>query len=268
MDRDELLTLLKRVETAQLPPQEAVEALVNSGTIDLGHSLLDGRRALRTGVPEVVYAEGKTQADFLGLMRASIEKFGRVLATRLKEEHFEVLESELPEVSVHRVAKIALFDPCTSSRGTLGSLAVVAAGTSDRPLLEETSLCAEYFRLSVEKFIDVGVAGLPRLLDRLEAIRAHDVIVVIAGMEGALPSVLAGLVEAPIVAVPSSVGYGANFGGITALLGMLVSCSPGVSVVNIDNGFGAALSAYKMVRHLKADTQAVEFLKECNSPYS
>lgn len=216
--------------------------------LELGHSLLDADREQRSGVEEVVFAEHKAAGQLCDIVRALLERKGRVLVTRLRDEHLVALESAGVPLTYYPEAKAAVGGVAHEPLGL--RLAVVTGGTSDHRVAEEAAITAEYFGITVTRAYDVGVAGLPRLLDRVPQLAGHDFIVAVAGMEGALPTVLAGLVAVPIVAVPTSVGYGVGLGGISALLSMLASCSPGVSVVNIDNGFGAAIVAVKSLRQL------------------
>jgi NCAIR mutase (PurE)-related protein len=211
-------------------------------TADLGYARVDVDRAARTGDPEVVYGEGKTPEQVVGILRALHERHPdrAVLATRLSAEARAQVIAELPEAVVHDEARAVTLGPVPTARGLV---AVISAGTSDAPVAAEAALTATVHGAGVTRIEDVGVAGLHRLLSEHNRLRAARVLIVVAGMEGALPSVVAGLVCAPVVAVPTSVGYGASFGGIAALLGMLNSCANGVSVVNIDNGFGAACVA-------------------------
>ena len=228
--------------------------------VELGHSLLDADREQRCGVEEVVFAEHKAAGQLCEIVAALLERRGRVLVTRLRDEHREALEAaELP-LTFYPEAKAAVAGVGHTPLGL--RLAVVTGGTSDHRVAEEAAVTAEYFGISVTRAYDVGVAGLPRLLGRLPGLAEQDFIIAVAGMEGALPTVLAGLVAVPIVAVPTSVGYGVGLGGISALLSMLASCSPGVSVVNIDNGFGAAVVAVKSLRQLakRPDRATIERL--------
>ncbi|HET9828276.1 MAG TPA: nickel pincer cofactor biosynthesis protein LarB [Nocardioidaceae bacterium] len=213
-----------------------------------GYARLDTGRASRTGDPEVVYGAGKTPqqvVEILGtLHRAHPDR--AVLATRLAEDALETVVGILPDAVVDTVARAATLGPLPAARGTV---VVVSAGTSDAPVAAEAALTARVHGTAVSVVTDVGVAGLHRLLAVRDELAAADCLVVVAGMEGALPSVVGGLVGVPIVAVPTSVGYGSSFGGLAALLGMLNSCAPGVTVVNIDNGFGAGLFAARVARN-------------------
>jgi NCAIR mutase (PurE)-related protein len=221
-------------------------------TADLGYARVDLDRARRTGDPEVVYGEGKTPDQVVGILRTLHERHPdrAVLATRLSAETLDVVGEELPDAHLDRVARAATLGPIPTARGLV---AVISAGTSDAPVAAEAALTAAVHGAGVERIEDVGVAGLHRLLEARERFAEADCLVVVAGMEGALPSVVGGLVGVPLVAVPTSVGYGASFGGVAALLAMLNSCAPGVSVVNIDNGYGAGVFAARVARNAHRD---------------
>jgi pyridinium-3,5-biscarboxylic acid mononucleotide synthase len=221
-------------------------------TADLGYARVDVDRAARTGDPEVVYGEGKTPEQVVGILRTLHDRHPdrAVLATRLSAEAIDVVRAELPEARIDEVAHAATWGPIPQARGLV---AVISAGTSDARVAAEAALTAAVHGAGVERITDVGVAGLHRLLEARERFAGADCLVVVAGMEGALPSVVGGLVGVPLVAVPTSVGYGASFGGLAALLGMLNSCAPGVSVVNIDNGFGAGVFAARVARNASRD---------------
>ena len=214
---------------------------------DLGFARVDVDRAARTGDPEVVYGAGKTPDQVVAILRALHEKHPEraVLATRLAPEALEVVSRALPEASTDLVARAVTIGPLPEPHGTV---AVVAAGTSDAPVAAEAALTVAVHGAGVERIDDVGVAGLHRLLGVRDRLEAADCLVVVAGMEGALPSVVGGLTGVPMVAVPTSVGYGASLGGVAALLAMLNSCAPGVTVVNIDNGYGAGVHAARVAR--------------------
>ncbi len=250
MDSKQIRALLERVACGEHSVEDAVSSLSQSSLEFLSHATLDHGRRARCGFEEVVYAERKSFAELEQIIEAFIARRGAVLVTRIPQELLDPLAQRFPELLISARARLAVLGQASEEQ-TLGSLAVVSAGTSDAPIATEAAMSAEYFGFAVTQFTDVGVAGLERLTARLAEIREHDVVIVVAGMEGALSSVLGGLVEAPIIAVPTSVGYGASLGGITTLFSMLISCSPGITVVNIDNGFGAALAAARMVRHLK-----------------
>jgi NCAIR mutase (PurE)-related protein len=224
--------------------------MADRGIQDLGHSRLDTDRAARTGDPEVVYGAGKTPSQVVEILRVLHDAHPdrAVLATRLTEEAVEEVLAALPEAVVEPVARAVTLGPLPTARGTV---AVVSAGTSDAPVAAEAALTARVYGAGVRQVNDVGVSGLHRVLAAREELLAADCLVVVAGMEGALPSVVGGLVGVPLVAVPTSVGYGAAFGGLAALLGMLNSCAPGVTVVNIDNGFGAGVFAARVARNAR-----------------
>ena len=243
--RDALVELLDRVASGELSPAAAVEALAHLPFRAGPGLLLDTHRAMRTGEAEAVFCQGKTPAQAAAAFAALAESGGPVLATRATPEHLEAICGAVPRAQAHPEARMAVLVGRTPR---CGSLAVVCAGTSDLPVAEEAAVTAEALGAETLRLCDVGVAGLHRLLAHLEVLRRAEVIVAVAGMEGALPSVIAGLVGAPVIAVPTSVGYGAAFGGLAPLLAMLNSCAPGVSVVNIDNGFGAALVAVRVLR--------------------
>lgn len=216
-------------------------------TTDLGFARVDVDRAARTGDPEVVYGAGKTPAQVVAILRALHEKHPEraVLATRVAPEALDAVARALPEAAVDPVAGAVTVGPLPTARGTV---AVVSAGTSDAPVAAEAALTVRVHGAQVDRISDVGVAGLHRLLGVRDRLEAADCLVVVAGMEGALPSVVGGLTGVPIVAVPTSVGYGASLGGVAALLAMLNSCAPGITVVNIDNGYGAGVHAARVAR--------------------
>ncbi len=207
------------------------------------HSVVDIERETRQGFAEVIYAEHKSPEQVKDIAWRLAEAGQNVLATRASIDHFNAVKKALPDAQYDAVAKIIQLVQKQPSHKTLGKIAVICAGTSDIPVAHEAAITAEFFGNEVLRINDVGVAGLHRLLSRIDEIRSCRVVIVIAGMEGALPSVVGGLIDKPLIAVPSSVGYGASFNGLSALLGMLNSCASGVSVVNIDNGFGAAYQA-------------------------
>jgi NCAIR mutase (PurE)-related protein len=241
MDNDSLRALLEAVAAGETSIDEATRRFETAPFTDLGFAAVDHHRALRDGLPEVVLALGKTPEQVATIARSVFDAAGRVLVTRVEAAHLAALETELPGVQHDRHARLAWLDPRPRPRS--GNVAVVSAGTSDIPVAEEAAITAEMMGADVQRHYDIGVAGLHRLAGRIESLRAANALVVVAGMEGALPSVIGGLVANPVIAVPTSVGYGASFGGVAALLGMLNSCATGVSVVNIDNGFGAGYLA-------------------------
>ncbi|MEL6428203.1 MAG: nickel pincer cofactor biosynthesis protein LarB [Planctomycetota bacterium] len=233
---------------SQDPLQDLLRAAVpgGSGTIDLGHSTLDRGRAVRCGTPEIVYGAGKAPNELVDIVRALHAEHGRVLATRVTDEGAAALVEAFGDALSHDArARCARLGPNPDAAGLV---AVVCAGTSDRAVALEAAHTARFLGAEVDEINDVGVAGLHRILEAAPRIRDANAIVVVAGMEGALPSVVGGLVDKPVIAVPTSVGYGAAFGGLAALLGMLNSCASGVTVVNIDNGFGGAYAAAQINR--------------------
>ena len=242
MNRSRLYELLASLERGELTREELVEQLACLPFRELPEARVDTHRALRQGLPEVVLGQGKTPSQIARIVRV-LQEDGNVLVTRVEPEVAAQVREALPALSYHPEARMLTLRQVPVAPMGHGTIAVVTAGTADIPVAEEAALTAELFGNKVERLYDVGVAGLHRLLASLDVLRTARVLIVVAGMEGALPSVVGGLVERPVVAVPTSVGYGASFEGITALLGMLNSCSPNVTVVNIDNGFGAAFVA-------------------------
>lgn len=234
--------MLEQVNAGDLTVDAALEGLRDLPYENLGHARLDHHRALRTGVPEVVFGRGKSPEQVSAAFAALARKSERVLATSVEVEAAEKTLQAVPEATYRPDCRMLLLDRKPRSRA--GAIAVICAGTADIPVAEEAALTAETMGSCVERFWDVGVAGVHRLLDIVALLRQARAVVAVAGMEGALPSVTAGLLSAPVVAVPTSVGYGASLGGVAALLAMLNSCAPGVSVVNIDNGFGAGVVAH------------------------
>jgi len=242
MDKTRLLAILQALANGQMSPAEAFSQL-SDFPAGLGEGfVLDTQRRLRTGLPEVIYGAGKSAGQIIELARRLLAVGEQVLATRVDAEKAAAALAAVPELAYDATARLLYAHPIPIDERR-GTIAVVCAGTSDLPVAAEAAVVARCLGNPVESFTDIGVAGLHRLLNRLNALRAARVIIAVAGMEGALPSVIAGLVAVPVIAVPTSVGYGASFGGVTALLAMLNSCAPGVSVVNIDNGFGAACCA-------------------------
>lgn len=247
MDKTTLLELLASVERGNLSPQEAAERLAHLPFEDVGHARIDHHRALRSGLPEVIYAAGKTPAQTAEIFARMAAAGSDVLATRVDEPTAKAVLDVVPTVVHHPQAR-ALTLRQSALKDAQGHIAVVCAGTSDLPIAEEAAVTAELFNARVTRLYDVGVAGIHRLLAVREQLNTAHAVIVCAGMEGALPSVVGGLVGVPVIAVPTSVGYGASFQGAAALLGMLNSCSPNVTVVNIDNGFGAAYTAILIAR--------------------
>jgi pyridinium-3,5-biscarboxylic acid mononucleotide synthase len=251
MTGETILEMLQRVRDGGLRPEEAMERLANLPYEEAGFAKIDHHRSLRNGLPEVIYAAGKTAAQVGEIFFRMAAMGGDVLATRADEAAYTAIKALVPEAQYHPVARIVGLRQAHSANRSTGLLAVLCAGTSDLPVAEEAAVTAEVMGADVRRIYDVGVAGLHRLLAHREEIREAEVVIVCAGMEGALPSVVGGMVGAPVIAVPTSVGYGAAFGGIAALLGMLNSCSPNVTLVNIDNGFGAAYVASMILRRIQ-----------------
>jgi NCAIR mutase (PurE)-related protein len=239
MDGAQMEALLTAVREGKTEVAEALERLRNLPFEDMGFAKLDHHRALRTGMPEVIFASGKTDAQVAKIFARMAAAGGNVLATRASRTCFEAVAEAEPRAEYHETAKCIMLSQASAVVGK-GTVAVVCAGTSDLPVAEEAAVTARLMGNTVELIVDVGVAGIHRLLAQRESLQSARVLIVCAGMEGALPTVVGGLVNAPVIAVPTSVGYGASFGGVAALLGMLNTCSPNVCVVNIDNGFGAA----------------------------
>lgn len=242
MDEKTLRQLLTGVRDEQLSIDEALDNLRKLPFMDLDFAKLDSHRTLRNGFPEVVFCSGKREEHVVAIVERLAAGPGPVMATRATPELFTAVKKAVPGVVYNDLARIIIYEPNPLPKRS-GSILVITAGTSDIAVAEEAAVTAEVMGNPVDRLFDVGVAGLHRLLAHLDRITAATVIVVVAGMEGALPSVVGGLVRQPVIAVPTSVGYGASFGGLAALLGMLNSCASGVTVVNIDNGFGAGFAA-------------------------
>ncbi|MDP6980856.1 MAG: nickel pincer cofactor biosynthesis protein LarB [Myxococcota bacterium] len=243
MDRDELRKLLEGLQRGDVELDAAVKRLSHFPFVDTEHARVDTQRSLRIGIPEVIFGLGKTPEQIVDVAKTLREAGQNVLVTRLEAEVAARVQGELPESEYDEVARLLWIGPMEVPVVGKGTVAVVSAGTSDRPVAAEAAAVARCFGNEVETLADVGVAGIHRLLASHDVLANARVLIVVAGMEGALPSVVGGLVDKPVIAVPTSVGYGAALGGIAALLGMLTSCSSNVSVVNIDNGYGAAYVA-------------------------
>ncbi len=243
MDRDQLRDLLESVKSGEARVDDALEALARPNFTDVPDARVDTHRALRAGIPEVIYAAGKTPTQIIEIARALRAVDQNVLVTRIEAEVAAEVRASLDGASYDPVARLLWLGPIEVPPIGKGTIAVISAGTSDLPVAAEAIGVARRLGNKVEAVADVGVAGLHRLLAASDVLRSARVLIAVAGMEGALPSVVGGLVDKPVIAVPTSVGYGAAFGGIAALLGMLNSCASNVTVVNIDNGFGAAYVA-------------------------
>jgi NCAIR mutase (PurE)-related protein len=246
MTPDALTALLRRVARGEIDVEEALDRLRHLPFEDLSFARVDHHRELRQGAPEVIFGGGKSPDQIARIAASMLDRGSDVLCTRASSEAFAALEEVANDAAYNATARtITVIRHPRERAGTVG---ILCAGTSDLPVAEEAATAADFLGAEVRRLTDVGVAGLHRLLDSAADLDEFDVAVVVAGMEGALPSVVGGLVAVPVIAVPTSVGYGASFGGIAALLGMLNSCASGVTVVNIDNGFGAAAAAHRILR--------------------
>ena len=247
MSKEKSLDILYKIKTGEFSPEEALLKLRTEPFEDLGYVKLDHHRELRQGIPEVVYGAGKTPEQIAAISTAMLNKGQQlIIITKLSEDAVETIQKSVP-LQYHQMARIGIIGDIPEPDG-IGTVVVATGGTSDMPVAEEAALTAEALGNEVMRLYDVGVAGLHRLLARLDDIMKARVIIAIAGMEGALASVVGGLADCPVIGVPTSIGYGASFNGISALLTMLNSCASGVSVVNIDNGFGAGYLA-SMINH-------------------
>lgn len=248
MNTEDIKKLILDIKNDKISLEEGVNILKDLPFKDLGYAKIDNHREMRVGYPEVIYCAGKTVDQIKGIIEFMRTKENNVLGTRATKEAYEEVKKICPEAEYNELARTIVIKK-REVKSKDGYIAVVTAGTSDIPVSEEAAVTAELFGNKVERIYDVGVAGIHRLFDKLELIRGARVVVVAAGMEGALASVVGGLVDKPVIAVPTSIGYGANFQGLSALLSMLNSCASGVSVVNIDNGFGAGYLA-SMINNL------------------
>lgn len=243
MDKKFIEELMIKIKDDKLTIEEGVNQLSNLGFSDLGFAKIDNHRALRVGYPEVIYCEGKTVNQIKVIVETMLKKENtNILGTRASKEAYDEISKIDSRAEYNELARTITINR-SNEKLTESYIAIVTAGTSDIPIAEEAAVTCEIFGNKVERVYDVGVAGIHRLFNRLDVIRAAKVVIVIAGMEGALASVVGGLIDKPLIAVPTSVGYGTNFNGLTALLTMLNSCASGITVVNIDNGFGAGYSA-------------------------
>lgn len=247
MDRRHLEELLQRVSTGDLSPNEAFESLKTLPFEDLGFVNIDQHRNIRTGYPEAVFCPGKTSEQIGAIMGRLVETNDNVIGSRATLENYQAVLEAVPDAVYYEEARMIVINRRPKPQSDK-IIAIVTAGTADIPVAEEAAITAMMLGNQVDRIYDVGVAGIHRLFAKLDRIRAANVVIVIAGMEGALASVVGGLVETPVIAVPTSIGYGANLGGISALLSMLNSCANGVGIVNIDNGFGAAYLASNINR--------------------
>ncbi len=250
MNQDSLKRLLEDLSSGKITVDSALERLKHLPFEDIGLACIDHHRGLRRGAPEVIFGEGKEAGDIIAIMERLVEQGENILITRLSSEKAEKVKESFPESVYSKRAGALTLMAATLKESGRGTIVVVSAGTSDIPVAEEAAITARFMGNEVKTIYDVGISGLHRVLAHRETLEKASVIIVVAGMEGALPSVVAGLVSCPVIAVPTSIGYGASFKGITALLGMLNSCASGVTVVNIDNGFGAGYAAAVMNRSI------------------
>jgi len=242
MNKEDIKNILTKVKNGEVEIDAAMDELKDLPFKDLGYAKIDNHRSLRNGFPEVIYCEDKSLDEVEGIIKEMLKKENNILATRANQEVYSRIKDIEPEAEYYERAKI-IFIKKRELKKTESKIIIVTGGTSDLAVAEEAAITAEVLGNSVERLYDVGVAGIHRLLLNLDKLNEASVIITVAGMEGALASVVGGLVDKPVIAVPTSVGYGANFGGVSALLTMLNSCASGVGVVNIDNGFGAAYLA-------------------------
>lgn len=249
MSQSAIKDLLQRFKNGLVSEEDFLQELSHITIEQLGHTTLDHHRHTRLGFPEVIFCQNKTPQQVADIAKALVKRNTSFLGTRATKEHFKEVKRHIKKASYNEAGKVITY--CAQKlQHKPHKLVIITAGTSDIPIAEEAKETARIMGLNVETIYDIGVAGIHRVFHNWEQIHDATVIIVIAGMEGALPSVIGGLVPCPVIAVPTSVGYGASFGGLAALLGMLNSCAPGVSVVNIDNGFGAVYCAYRIIRSL------------------
>ena len=239
----DLRDLLEKIKDNKLSIDDALEKLKNLPYEDIGYANIDHHREIRNGYPEVIYCEGKSDEHILGIIERMMVKGSNILGTRCRKETFEKIKEVYPNCEYEELSKVLKIQNNEITNIGKGKIVVVSGGTSDIPVADEAYYTAKFLGNDVERVYDVGVAGIHRLLNKKHILQSARVLIVVAGMEGALPSVGGGLVDVPVIAVPTSVGYGANFGGLSALITMLNSCASGISVVNIDNGFGAGYLA-------------------------
>lgn len=240
----ELREMLEKVKSGEVSVEEAERYFARKPFEDMGYAKLDTQREIRSGYPEVVYCSGKADEHLLRIYEALYRENGEVLGTRASKEQYALVQKSIPAIHYDTISRILKIEK--PDKAHIGRIAVCTAGTADIPVAEEAAQTAEYFGNRVERIYDIGVSGIHRLLSRVDDIRVANCIIAVAGMEGALASVIGGLVDKPVIAVPTSVGYGANLGGISALLTMINSCANGIAVVNIDNGYGAGYMASKI----------------------
>jgi pyridinium-3,5-biscarboxylic acid mononucleotide synthase len=254
MTENQILELLKNVKDGNLELGQAVDQLKQLPFEDLGYAKVDHHREIRTGYPEVIFCPGKTNDQIRGIVERLLVKGTNIMASRAEKFVYEAIKDLHPDMEYYPEAR-TIFIQQKEIAKSKSRILVVTGGTSDIPVAEEAVVTAEKLGCTVERLYDVGVAGIHRLLANLHRLDSAQVIIAVAGMEGALPSVLGGLTDKPVIAVPTSIGYGANFGGLAALLAMLNSCASGVSVVNIDNGFGAGFMASTIIRQIELNSK-------------
>jgi len=246
MDNNLLKKILQDLYDRKIQPNDVVNKLSTLPYENLDFAKIDHHRSFRNGMPEVIYGEGKTENQLISIIKSIFDNGSDVLTTKLKPEVYKNIKGNLPMGSVYNESSQTLIIKKLKTQKEIGLITIISAGTSDIPIAEEAKVTAELFGSKVEVIYDVGVAGIHRILDKIVEIRQARVVIVVAGMDGALASVVGGLVKNPVIAVPTSIGYGSSFGGVSALLAMLNSCSTGVATVNIDNGFGAGCIAHKI----------------------
>lgn len=249
MDKNKLFKLLNEYKEEKVDFEKVYENLQMLPYEDLGYAKLDHHRAIRKNYPEVIFCQGKSHEQMLGIFQSLIRQNQIVMGTRANKDMFDKLKLEIPDLEYHQNARIIYYKK--EEPQYIGDVVVLSAGTSDLAVADEAAFTLELMGVRVNRYYDVGVAGIHRLLDKLNEINKAQVVIVVAGMEGALASVVGGLTSRPVIAVPTSIGYGASFNGLAALLAMLNSCASGVGVVNIDNGFGAATLAFSIVNTIK-----------------
>ncbi len=255
MNQETIQKLLTGVQQGEYSVEQALHQLRYLPGQSIKDACIDHHRSIRTGIPEVIYGASKSSEQIIAIAKTFLQQETLLLATRVNAEKAEMVQKSLPEITYHNQARMLSCNLLPPDPGRVrGNLVILCAGTSDIPVAEEARITAEGLGNPVTTHYDAGVAGLHRLFDKQEIITTASVIIVVAGMEGALPSVVSGICSCPVVAVPTSVGYGTSFGGIAALLGMLNSCAPGLAVVNIDNGFGAACHASAINKKNSAET--------------
>ncbi len=252
MTQEAIQEILRQTGSQKLSPEKAFSKLKNLSYESLKFAKVDHHRLIRKGLPEVIFAPGKTLLQLKKIITAILKSKQPLLVTRLDEKTFSGLKKAFPKLQYSKHGRVAYFAPGKNGKYHKASVAIVTGGTSDLPVAEEAAITLEVMGIPVSRVFDCGVAGLHRLLDRVQEIQKANLVICVAGMEGALPSVLAGLIDKPVIAVPTSVGYGANFEGLSALLTMMNSCAQGISVVNIDNGFGAACFALQILKSIQS----------------